>query len=335
MRRPAAEFLPVMTLPARAPRPDSAPVVAAVPPVTAAPTPESVRHRRLLPAAIGAALALIWGSSFILMKQSLAVFDPVQLGGLRLVIAAAVLSPLLWATRSTIVRPIPWGLMAWSGLLGNGIPAFLFAFAQTQLDSATAGILNSLTPVFVILIGALAFRDPPGWRGTLGILLGLTGAVVLVTARSTAETHFHPLYAGLIVLATVCYGVSVNLMRHKLYHIKPLHSTGLALLTVGIPAGVWMLTTGLWETMQKPGALGALGFVTLLAAFGTAISVVLFNKLIHLSGTLYATSVTYLIPVVAMGWGLLDGESIGLPHLFGMGTILAGVWLANHRPASA
>ena len=289
-----------------------------------------------LPALLFAVLALIWGSSFLLMKRGLAVFAPTQVAALRLAIAALWLVPLVWRDRREL-PPIAWRLIVLAGLFGNGIPALLFATAQTKLDSASAGVLNSVSPVFTLLGAALFWGERVPWQRAVGIVLGLGGAVVLIVARANSSLAFDPLYAGLIVLASACYAVSTNLIRYHLGHLRALHLAGLAIGTVGLPAGLWLVLDGIFgsgalgKAMAQPGAWAALGYIAILGTLGTAMSVVLFTRLLQLVGSA-AASVTYLIPVVALAWGVLDGEPVGLPHLLGFATILGGVWLANRQP---
>ena len=278
-------------------------------------------------------LSLVWGSSFLLMKRALLAFQPAQLGALRMAIAAACLLPLVVRSRPAL-RSLPWRDIALVGILGNGLPAFLFAHAQTGLDSGTTGVLNSLTPVFAVAMGVLVFGERVAKLRLFGVALGLVGAACLVLAGSHGPMRFDVLHTGMVLAATLCYAVSVNLIRHRLAAVSPLHIAGLGLLTVGIPSAIWLLATDIGATLRTvPGAWTALGYVTILAAIGTALSVVLYSRLIQTAGAVFATSVTYLIPVVALTWGVLDGEPIGALHMAGLGTLLVGVWLAN-RPAS-
>lgn len=301
--------------------------------MTLAPTSSAPALPRALPHVLLGLLSLIWGSSFLLMKRALLVFQPAQLGALRMAIAAACLLPLVVHSRASLGK-VPWRTVALVGLLGNGIPAFLFANAQTGLDSGTTGVLNSLTPVFAVAIGVTVFGDRVAPSRLAGVALGLVGAACLVLSRSGGVFHFDALHVGMVMLATACYAVSVNLIRHRLAGMRPLHIAGLALTTVGIPSAIWLVATDIGATLRdQPGAWTALGYVATLAALGTAVSVVLYSRLIQIAGSVYATSVTYLIPVVALTWGVLDGEAVGPMHAVGLCTLLAGVYLANRSHA--
>ncbi len=289
--------------------------------------PEKVNT--LLPWFLIVILTLIWGTSFILMKKGLVVYSPDELGALRMVIACATLLPFAYKGIKTS-KPHQWKYLMGTGLLGNFIPAFLFAYAETRLASGLAGVLNSLTALFTLLVGALFFRQAITWMRLLGILIGIAGTVILIFSGNGNDDLSNKYYGLYIVVATICYGGSVNIIKHRLHGIKPLYVSSLALLTVGPLALVYLFTTGFMHKLQHaPGAWEALAYIAILAVFSTAIALVLFNKLIHISTTLFASSTTYLVPIVALVWGVLDGESIQLWHYAGMVVILLGVAVVN------
>ncbi|MBX0335097.1 DMT family transporter [Pontibacter sp. HSC-14F20] len=274
-------------------------------------------------------LALIWGTSFILIKKGLVVYSSDELGALRMVIACAALLPFaIHNVRK--VEPTRWKFLLGSGLLGNFFPAFLFAIAETRLASGLAGVLNSLTALFTLLVGAALFGQSITWMRMLGIVVGIAGTAILIfTGNGNAELN--NMYYGLyIVVATIFYGISANIIKFRLHGIKAIAVSSLALLTVGPVALVYLFTTDFWYKLHHvPGAWEALMYIAILAVFSTAIALVLFNKLIHISTTLFASSTTYLIPVVALMWGVLDDEVIHLWHYVGMIIILAGVFIVN------
>jgi drug/metabolite transporter (DMT)-like permease len=274
-------------------------------------------------------LALIWGTSFILIKKGLVVYDSDELGALRMVIACTALLPFAIKNLRK-VEPARWKFLLGSGLLGNFFPAFLFAIAETRMASGLAGVLNSLTALFTLLVGAALFGQSITWMRMLGIIIGIAGTAILIfTGNGNAELN--NMYYGLyIVLATIFYGVSANIIKHRLHGMKAIAVSSLALLTVGPVALVYLFTTDFFYKLQHvPGAWEALMYIAILAVFSTAIALVLFNKLIHITTTLFASSTTYLIPVVALMWGVLDGETIHLWHYVGMVVILAGVFIVN------
>jgi len=276
-------------------------------------------------------LALIWGSSFIMMKKGLEVFAPGEVAAYRIFLSFVVMIPFSIRHLYTVERH-HWKYLGASGILGNGIPAFLFTTAQTMISSSTAGMLNSLTPVFTLLVGTLVFKIKAGIKNITGVFIGLAGAVILIIIRSEGVSGSDPKYGLLIVIATICYAFSVNILRSKLYVLDPFAITGFALMFAGIPCGVYLFTTPFFEIIaSNPDSRPALAYISLLAILGTGLSTVLFNRLIKFTSALTASSVTYLIPLVAMLWGLGDGESFGIFHLLSMAGILCGVYLINKK----
>jgi len=276
-------------------------------------------------------LAIIWGSSFILMKRGLEQFSPPQVAAIRLSVAFICLFPFV-VRHIKRIEPSRWKFILVSGMLGNGIPAFLFTAAQTRVSSSAAGVLNSLTPVFTVITGYFLFKSIFSALRIVGVFVGLLGAVVLIVMHSEGEFSADVFHASLIVIATLFYGISVNTIRNKLSEVRPVLIAGFALSMAGFPALIYLLTTDFPQRIASgtPAQVSFM-YVCLLAIFGTAISVVLFNYLIKLSGALFSTSVTYLIPIVAVLWGVLDGERMGAGLLIGMLMILSGVYLISKK----
>ncbi|MFD1757348.1 DMT family transporter [Rufibacter sediminis] len=298
-------------------------------PTTSPALPNSTTSTPALAWVILMGLALIWGTSFILIKKGLAVFSSDELGAIRITIATLALLPFALKGLKA-PKPGQWKFLLLSGLIGNLIPAFLFAFAETQLASGLAGVLNSLTALFTLIIGAIFFQQKITLLRVVGILIGIIGTAVLIFLGSAQEASSNSFYGLYVVLATVLYGGSLNIIKHCLAGIKPLTMASLALLTVGPIAFLYLCTTSALEKLAtQPAAWEALGYITLLAVFSTAIGLVFYNKLIHMTNTLFASTSTYLMPIVALIWGVADGESIHLMHYLGMGIILGGVLLVN------
>jgi drug/metabolite transporter (DMT)-like permease len=277
-------------------------------------------------------LALVWGSSFILIKKALVAFDPFEVGGLRMVIAGAALLP--FALRSfRNVRKEEWKYILLVGLLGNGIPAVLFPLAETVINSATAGILNVLTPLFTLLIGIFFFSLTFSRRKLLGVILGFAGtAVLILLGGQEISIGKNILYSLLVVLAALLYGTSVNIIKKHLQDTNTVVITALALISVAIPYGIFLLLHGTPQTLfLADGAWLALGYIAILGVFGTSLALILFNRLVQVTDPVISSSVTYLIPVVAVAWGLADGESLGWAEVGGMAIILLGVWLVNKK----
>jgi drug/metabolite transporter (DMT)-like permease len=275
-------------------------------------------------------LSIIWGSSFILMKRGLLSFSPDQVAATRMFSSFLCLFPVvIFQIRKVEKKYFKYIVIV--GFLGNGIPAFLFAHAQTRIASAMAGMLNSLTPVFVVIVGFLFFGSVFKASHILGVVIGLAGAVALILINSKGNiTGTDNIYGLLIVLATISYAFSVSIMRRFLQSVDAVLISGFALFAVGIPSGIFLFTTDFTHRLAtQPGAWTNFIFLLLLGLFGTAISTILFYKLVKISNALYASSVTYIIPIIALLWGIFDGESLGIYHLLAMGGILLGVYLIN------
>ena len=281
-------------------------------------------------------LAAIWGTSFILMKKGLVVFSAVELGATRVSVAALLLLPFALRHIGQVERSrFKW--LGLSGVVGTLIPAFLFAYAETKLASGLAGVLNALTAVFTLLVGALLFGQRLTGLRVLGIVLGLAGTVVMLLlggsgGDATPAGEGNAWYGIYILIATIGYGLSVNVIKHKLGGMTPVAVTSMLLLLIGGPALAYLLlgTDFLHKLATVPGAWQAFGYIALLATMSTAVAMVLFNRLIQQSTALFASSSTYLIPIVALAWGAFDGEAFNGWHLLGMLIILAGV-LIIHR----
>lgn len=279
-----------------------------------------------------AGLVLTWGSSFILIKQGLECFsgDSSIVGSLRIVITFIVLLPVA-ILRLKKVKRHQWGILVIIGIISNAAPAFLFAYAQTGIDSNMAGILNSLTPLFTLLIGLAFFHLKPKWFNILGVFAGLAGAVGLIHYSGDGGFVFNFYYAVYVLIATVCYATSVNLIKDKLADLDAVSITAFSFAVIGLPVLVYLfLFTDFTEHLSTgERAWEGLGYISILAVAGTAIALIFFNKLIKMTSALFAASVTYLIPIVAIAWGFLDGEEFSWNYLIWFLLILGGVFMVN------
>ena len=226
-----------------------------------------------------------------------------------------------------------WKYLIATGFLGNGIPSILFPLAQTKISGSLAGMINSLTPIFTLIVGLLFFGMKAGRNRILGLAIGLFGVILMITGQTgsigLSEGNVYALY---VVLATVCYEFSVNILRFKLSEIDSLKLSAFALFCVGIPMGILLFSGDfIQRTVSTPGSGIAVFYIIILGLLSTAISTILFNRLIKSSGALAASSVTYLIPVVAVLWGLWDHEILGIYHVIGLLSILSGVYLVNKK----
>lgn len=287
------------------------------------------QHQKLIVFLI-AILAFIWGSSFILMKRGLIVYTPFQVGALRIFISAVALFPFIIRYFPTVEKS-NWKFLLGTGLFGNGIPSVLFPLAQTRISSGMAGMMNSLTPIFTLIVGMMWVGMKASKRRITGLLIGLIGANFLILGNGRGDMLAGDnSYALLVVMATICYALSVNILRYKIHGLDPIRTTGFALFFIGIPMGIFLFSSDFVErTLHTPGAWFSLSCIVLLGLLSTALSTVMFNRLIKISGALQASSVTYLIPIVATIWGFVDGEALGMFHLLGLGAIMSGVYLVN------
>jgi drug/metabolite transporter (DMT)-like permease len=280
-----------------------------------------------------ALLSIIWGSSFILMKEGLKGFDALQLALIRMSVAALCMFPLaLRHLRELDRRQIV--LLFVVGLTGNALPAFLYAKSETVLPSAVVGVLTSMTPIFSLLVAWLFFRQRFPRTNVIGIVVGLAGAVALALAGSPEAGRTTNLaFAGLVLIATISYGVNVNLVKGFFSQRNPVLVTSIALSAVGWPALIFLFVgTSFVTTLRtNPAAPAALAYIAILGALGTALSVLLFNRLLKDATIIFATSVTYTIPIVAVLWGIALHEAFTTLHVVAFAVILAGVWLANRR----
>jgi len=277
-------------------------------------------------------LTLIWGTSFILIKQGLKIFPPDQVGALRVVAASIFLLPSALLHLKKLQQHHYWKLFI-AGMIGTFIPAFLFATAQTRMDSSVAGIINTMTPIFTMIISAFIFKQRFRFIAILGIVFGFAGAALLSLSHSGGTIEGINLYAFLIVTACLLYASNLNFIKFKIPDVSALTITSVSLLLVAPFAFAYLFgITNFTATLTStPGAWKAFGFIVLLGCMSTAVATVLFNKLVKLSTPLFASSVTYVMPIVAVMWGVLDGEILTSGHFIGMAAIIGGVYLANKK----
>ena len=281
-------------------------------------------------------LSLVWGSSFILIKRSLLspeglpVFSPFQVGFGRIFFAGLVLFPIfLKAIKKASKKHIFWSFIV--GLIGNSIPAILFARAEQEMSSALAGMLNGTTPFFTIIIGALFFAKKHKDYKWIGILVGFLGAAGLSLSNGNGDFELN-YYVFMILAATFCYGISVNIIADKLHDLPALHIVAISLFLTGFPQGILLFCTDFPQiVLENPHGLKSLGYLLILAIIGTAVALIYFNKLIKLTDGIFGSTVTYLIPIVAILWGFLVKEAISVKQLIFMGVILLGVFITNRR----
>ena len=275
-------------------------------------------------------LALVWGSSFILIKKGLIGLTALQLGSLRIIFAAVFL--LLIGFKSLSKIPLhKWKYIALTSLFGTFIPAYLFAIAQTEIDSSVSSILNSLTPLNTLILGALVFGLQFKRNQIFGILIGLIGSALLILNGAIHHPEQNYYYAILVLIASICYAVNVNLIKKYLHDLSPLSITTGNFMVLFFPASLILFFSGFFEVLHDVKVQEAVLFIIILGVVGTGIANILFFKLIQMSSPVFATSVTYLIPVVAFCWGLLDNEMLTPVQFFGAFIVLIGVYLSAKK----
>lgn len=274
-------------------------------------------------------IGIIWGSSFILMKKGIIVFSTKEVAMLRLGIAWLTLLPFTFKSIKKIPKKA-WKPLAVVGLFGNGIPAFLFTEAQSVLDSSLIGILNALVPLFTFLIAVFVFKTKWKMSNLVGIFIGLSGAIWLIASSGLVLDQAH--YAWLIVIATLCYSISLNTIKVYLQKMSSIQISSFAFMFVGPPCILGLAFSDFYPTlMSTKGSWQALAYITILAVLGTSVALVLFNKLVKNSTAIFASSVTYLIPIIAVFWGIIDGEQISINHFLAIGIIFTGIYLVNKK----
>lgn len=279
-------------------------------------------------------LSVIWGSSFILIKKSLEHFNPYEVGALRVLIAGIILLPLaILNIRKFPKKNLKWLILA--AVTGNFIPMFLFPIAETEVSSSIAGIINSMMPIFVIIVGALLWKFQTSKRQVIGVIISFTGACILAfSGGEGGEFKLIPIL--LLLLATLFYAISTTTVKSKLSDVpaKILSAFVFSFVLI-LPSLIALVFAGFFNNLQvNSGLWEGLGFVSLLSIFGTGLAMMLNYKLLSVSTPLFASTVTLLMPVVAIIWGLLDGEKLTLMQGFGGVIILAGLIFLRQMPAA-
>lgn len=281
-------------------------------------------------------LSLVWGSSFILIKKGLVGLTALQVGSLRVVFATLFL--LLIGLKSLKqVKRHQWKWLAVSGFFGTFFPAYLFAFAETEIDSAIVSILNSTTPLLSMILGILLFQAPFIKRKFIGVIVGLIGTTALILGGAVVNPEQNYWYSLLVILASLFYGLNANIIKRELQTIPALAITTGNFMMISIPALLVLAFTGFFsfEVLSIPELPLSLFFIAILGIVGTGAALIIFNKLIQISDPVFSTSVTYIVPLVAVGWGILDGEGFTLFQLFSGLIIILGVIIVNRTKSLA
>jgi drug/metabolite transporter (DMT)-like permease len=274
-------------------------------------------------------LSFIWGSSFILMKEGLKELNAYEVAAMRMLSAGVILLPFALKGFQQVDKK-SMGFVLLTGVLGSFIPAILFCVAETKIDSALAGMLNSLTPLCVIVIGILFFRSKTQWQKIAGVVVGFAGMVLLFLSQQSAAQETNLFYAMLVFIATLCYGINVNVLSKYLQHIPSLQIAAIAFVALIIPSLLVLWMNGFFShSFNNASVIRAISASAVLGIFGTAIASVLFYVLMKRAGALFASMVTYGIPFVAVFFGVLAGETVTTLQIVGLLIILSGVYIAN------
>jgi drug/metabolite transporter (DMT)-like permease len=268
-------------------------------------------------------LAIIWGSSFILMKEGLKFYSSYQIAAMRISFSGLALIPFVNWKKLDIKRS-DYKYFIISGFLGSAIPAFLFPLAQTRISSSLAGAINGLTPLFALIVGVIFLGVKFSRLKAFGVIFGLIGAVFLIIGQDIQFEFSHVMMA---IVATLCYGINVNIIKQKLDSYPPLLVAALPLAIISIAGFAVLGYLGLNINVNDMQFIYSFSATLLLAFIGTSISLIMFNRLIQQTNTVFATSVTYLIPIVALFWGLFDHEQILYNHFIGLVFILGAIWM--------
>ena len=291
-----------------------------------------MKNKDLLAWSLLILLAIIWGSSPILIKKALIKLDPFEIGALRLTLASFVLMPFLLKNLKEIKRK-DYFILFISGIVGNVVPYFLYPIAQTKIDSATSGVLTSLTPFFALIIGVIFYKLKATKNNIIGLIIGFLGTFLLILFSGSSGGFTADVFGLFVVAATLLYGINLNLVKYHLKHLKPIAITSFSIVSI-LPITLYILfflSPFHYHLNNFDFYKVELGYVLILGVLGTSIATIIFYNLIKIKDTVFASMVTYLMPLVAISLGVIDGEKINEVQLFGMALILTGVFINGKK----
>ncbi|WP_196885927.1 DMT family transporter [Aureivirga sp. CE67] len=278
-------------------------------------------------------LAIIWGSSFILMKRGLENFTPMQMGALRIIFSSVILIAFGFKNISRITKK-QWYYVSQAAFLGTFFPVFLFAFSLKKLDGGLASILNSLVPLYTLIIGVLFFKFIFNKKQIIGVLVGLAGTILLILEGANLNPEQDLLSVGFILLASLGYALNVNILKRKLADLDAFALTVGVFTILLFPAIGMLYFSGFFNITEFSSEHQmSIFYIIVLAFIGTALAKIFFNTLVQISTPIFSTSVTYLIPIVAVLWGIFDGEKISILQVLSSGIVLGGVYMVNKNKA--
>jgi drug/metabolite transporter (DMT)-like permease len=276
-------------------------------------------------------LSIIWGSSYILIKKGLTGLSPIQLGSIRIIITTIIVAPFGYPK----IKLIPKNKLKWvlfSACIGSFLPAYLFGFAETQISSSVTAVMVSLTPLFTLLISVIIFSEEFIKRQLLGVFVGFIGILFLVY-NELLISSYNLLFVAFVVIAAFCYAINANILKYKLSGIPAIGLVFMSFLFLFIPAFVILIFSDFpfSNFIYDPSIVESIIYIVILALFGTAIAKTMYIKLLEISSPVFSVSTTYLMPIVAIFWGILDGENFKLIQIIGTIVILIGVYLVTKK----
>ena len=277
------------------------------------------------------ALSLIWGSSFILIKKALVGLEASQLGSLRIIFSSIFIFLIAWKNIFSI-KKTEWKWITISAFLGSFFPAFLFAFAEKEIDSSVASIINSIVPLNTLILGMIIFKIESTKRQIIGVLIGFFGTYLLISSGLKLNPDQNYNYAGLVILCSFLYALNVNIIKKYLQHLSALTITVGHFTAIILPAVlVFLFSDFEFSSLENDEVKTSIFYVFILALFGTALAKIIFNKLIKISSPVFASSVTYSMLIVSIFWGIVDGEKFSIYQLIATLIIVFGVILTNKK----
>ena len=281
-----------------------------------------------------AILSLIWGSSFILIKKGLVGLSSFQVASLRIIFAAIVI--FIYSYNSLVKIPKKsWKWILITAYTGTFFPVYLISYGQTEIESGLASIITTITPINTLIVGIIFFGLVHTKKQLLGLLIGLIGAILLIYEASEADINVNIYYSFFIYMTTVGYAASVNLIKNYLTDISPEAVTAGIFISISPPALLVLFLSDFSSlNLEDTEVLNSIIFVFILGVFGSAIAQTLFNKFVKIASPLFAAAVTYTMPIIAIFWAILDGETLTIMQFFATAIILIGVYMVNKKKRS-
>lgn len=274
-------------------------------------------------------LAFVWGSSFILIKKSLIGLTPIQLGALRTFIAGLFILSIGFKSIKKIQKH-HWKYIVFSSMLGTLFPAFFFAYAITGIDSSVASILNSMTSLNALIIGTLFFGVAFKKIQLGGVLIGLVGTTLLIFESSSLNPNQNYWFVIFVLVSSLGYAFNVNIIKKYLPDVSAMSITAGHFVLLIIPVFLVLVFSGFFTSVEfNEETNSSFMYLIILSIFGTGLAKIMFNRLIQISSPVFSTSVAYLIPIVAIIWGFIDGEKVSYIQLVAGAVILIGIYVVN------